>query len=604
MDNQRNFILAAVLSLAVVFFWQMLVISPRMEKERAAAEAQAELQKTATENSGAVTTKPAVGSGEAGVPAPSSGTSVVPGATRDASTTENAGRVEFKSDKLDGSINLKGARIDDLNLAQYRQSVDPKSPEIRLLMPVNDENAYFAEFGFSPNAEAGTLPGPGTVWQLTDGDVLTPTSPIVLEFVNEKGLVFSRKIELDSEYMFTVSDTVKNSGNTAIAIKPYGRIARYGKPEVAGIYVLHEGLVGSVGDQGLDEYDYDDIEEEKQITKEKADSGWLGITDKYWATALVPGGSFVAHYNYYTSGRPFYQSDYLGEAITIPAGGEAATTNRLFAGAKKVDIIDAYKDNLNIPLFDKIIDWGWFYWLTKPLFSMMNWIYQQVGNFGVAILAVTVLLKILFFPLANKSYSSMANMKKMQPEMTAIRERFADDKPAQQKALMELYKKEKINPAAGCWPVLIQIPVFFSLYKVIYVTIEMRHAPFFGWIHDLSAPDPTSFLNLFGLLPFESPALLAIVAVGVWPLVMGITMFVQMQMNPAPPDPTQQMIFKWMPVMFTFMLATFPAGLVIYWAWNNFLSILQQGAIMKRQGVKIELWDNLRGLLSKKSEAD
>jgi len=600
MDNQRNFILAAVLSLAVVFFWQMLVISPRIEKERAAAEAQAQLQAETTSQNETAT---APSAGAEGVPAPSAGQSVVPGAaTPEASSSNSAGRVEFRSEKLDGSINLKGGRIDDLNLALYRQTVDPTSPEIRLLMPVNDENAYFAEFGFSPNAEAGALPGPSTVWTLAEGDQLSPSSPVVLQFVNEVGLEFRRKIELDADYMFTITDTVKNSGSTAVALKPYGRIARYGKPEVAGIYVLHEGLVGSVGDQGLDEYDYGDIEDEKQVTKEAADSGWLGITDKYWATALIPSGNFVAHYNYYTNGRPFYQSDFLGAPITVAPGGVAETSSRLFAGAKKVDIIDAYRDNLNIPLFDKIIDWGWFYWLTKPLFGVMNWIYQLVGNFGVAILGVTVLLKILFFPLANKSYASMANMKKMQPEMTAIRERHADDKQAQQKELMALYKKEKINPAAGCWPVLIQIPVFFSLYKVIYVTIEMRHAPFFGWIHDLSAPDPTSFLNLFGLLPYDSPAALAIVAVGVWPLLMGITMFVQMQMNPAPPDPTQQMIFKWMPVMFTFMLATFPAGLVVYWAWNNFLSILQQGAIMKRQGAKIELWDNLKGMFSKKKE--
>ena len=602
MDNQRNFILAAVLSLAVVFFWQMLVISPRIEAERAAAEAQAALeaqaQKTAQENG----TAAAPSSDQPGVPATAtqSGSAIIPGATPEASQTAEAGRVEFKSEKLDGSINLKGARIDDLNLALYRQTVDPTSPEIRLLMPVNNEDAYFAEFGFSPNEQAGDLPGPSTIWTLVQGDVLTPESPIVLQYVNDKGLQFQRQIELDGDYMFTVTDTVANTSAANVAIRPYGRIARYGNPDVAGIYVLHEGLVGAIGDQGLDEYDYDDIEEEKQVTKELATSGWLGITDKYWATALIPSGSFVAHYNYYTGVRPFYQSDYLGEPLAINAGSQITTTNRLFAGAKKVDIIDAYRDNLNIPLFDKIIDWGWFYWLTKPLFYVMNWIYQLVGNFGVAILGVTVLIKIFFFPLANKSYASMANMKKMQPEMTAIRERYADDRQAQQKELMALYKKEKINPAAGCWPVLIQIPVFFSLYKVIYVTIEMRHAPFFGWIHDLSAPDPTSFLNLFGLLPYDSPAFLAIIAVGIWPLIMGITMFIQMQMNPAPPDPTQQMIFKWMPVVFTFMLATFPAGLVIYWAWNNFLSILQQGAIMKRQGAKIELVDNLKAMFGKK----
>ena len=599
MDNQRNFILAAVLSLAVVFFWQMLVISPRIEKERAAAEAQQALEKAKTAEGGA-----AVPAGSGAVPAPSSGGSAaVPGATDQAApatTQETAGRIEFRSEKVDGSINLKGARIDDLNLAEYRETIDPTSPEIKLLSPSNNENAYFAEFGWSPNEAAGTLPGPSTVWKQVEGSTLTPTAPVVLEYQNEKGITFRRKIELDENYMFTVSDTVQNSGTAPIAIRPYGRIARYGKPEIAGIFVLHEGLIGSIGDQGLDEIDYGDIEDEKQITKEKANSGWLGITDKYWATALIPNGSFTAHYSYYTTGRAFYQSDFLGDAVSIAAGGETSISNRLFAGAKKVDIIDGYRDDLKIPLFDNMIDWGWFYFITKPLFSVMNWVFQAVGNFGVAILIVTVLLKLLFFPLANKSYASMANMKKVQPEMTAIRERFADDRQAQQKAMMELYKKEKINPAAGCWPILIQIPVFFALYKVIYVTIEMRHAPFFGWIQDLSAPDPTSIFNLFGLLPYDVPLFLMI---GVWPLLMGITMFVQMQMNPAPPDPTQQMIFKWMPVVFTFMLATFPAGLVIYWAWNNFLSILQQGTIMKRQGAKIELWDNLKSMFGGKKEA-
>ena len=602
MDNQRNFILAAVLSMAVVFGWQMLVINPRIEKERAAAEAQLAAKKALEQNNTPVAADGTPADGSVGVPAPSSGQSVVPGAAQSQPSTETAGRIEFKSEKLDGSINLKGARIDDLNLALYRERVDATSPEIKLLSPVNNENAYFAEFGWSPNAQAGALPGPSTIWKQVGNNTLTPATPITLEYKNDKGLVFTRKIELDDDYMFTVSDTVQNTSATPIAIKSYGRIARYGKPKTEGIFVLHEGLVGSVGDQGLDEIDYGDIEDDKQITKERADNGWLGMTDKYWATALIPSGSFVAHYNYYSNGRPFYQSDFLADAVTVPANGETSVTNRLFAGAKKVDIIDKYETDLKIPLFSNLIDWGWFYFITKPLFAVMNYVYQAVGNFGVAILIVTVLIKLVFFPLANKSYASMANMKKVQPEMTAIRERFADDRQAQQKAMMELYKKEKINPAAGCWPVLIQIPVFFALYKVIYVTIEMRHAPFFGWIQDLSAPDPTSFLNLFGLLPYDSPAFLAIIAVGVWPLIMGITMFIQMQMNPAPPDPTQQMIFKWMPVVFTFMLATFPAGLVIYWAWNNFLSILQQGTIMKRQGAKIELWDNLKGMFSKKSE--
>ena len=562
MDNQRNLILAAALSLGVVFFWQWLVISPRIEKERAIAERQLVEQKskqTAAEKAG-VQTKGSESGNESGVPAGASAPAI-PGSqssSQAVTSTKQTGRVPLLSDKLGGSINLKGARIDELRLIQYHEEVDPSSPEINLLAPVSDEKAYFVEFGWSPNSAAGKLPGPGTIWSLIEGKTLTPSSPVVLEYTNKKGLTFHRKIELDSDYLFTLTETVQNASNQSVAIKPYGRIARYYKPKGTSIYVLHEGLVGYIGDQGLDEYDYGDIEDEKQVTKEPSKIGWLGITDKYWATALIPGVSFTAHYNYYANGRPFYQSDFLGEVISIPAGGGTEVVNRLFAGAKKVDIIDRYKDNLKIENFDKLIDWGWFYFITKPMFKVMNWIYQLVGNFGVAILAITVLLKLLFFPLANKSYRSMARMKKMQPEMTEIRERFSDDKAQQQKEMMALYKKEKINPAAGCWPVLIQIPVFFSLYKVIYVTIEMRHAPFFGWIKDLSAPDPTSFLNLFGLLPYDSPSFLAIIAVGVWPLVMGITMFIQMQMNPTPPDPAQQMIFKWMPVMFTFMLAHFP----------------------------------------------
>ncbi len=601
MENQRNFLLAAVLSLGVVFLWQLFIINPRLEQERLNAE-------RAAVNAPATPGAATPGAATPGVPAASnapSGASAVPGATAQPVLPEKqTPRIQLSSERLEGSINLRGARIDDLRLREYREEADDNSPLIQLLHPVQDENAYFAELGFSPDAALGDLPGPTTIWTQIGSGELTPTTPVTLEFKNANGLTFLRTIAVDTDYMFTITDKVTNSAAAPVAIKPYGRITRYGKPETAGIYVLHEGLIGSVGEQGLDEIDYDEVEDDGPVTKEKAEKGWLGITDKYWATALVPGQTFTAHYSYFNQLRPFYQADYLGDPVQIAAGGETTITNQVFAGAKKVDIIDKYEAENAIPLFSNLIDWGWFYFLTKPLFALMNWVFNLVGNFGVTILIVTVLIKIVFFPLANKSYASMANMKKMQPEMAAIRERFSDDRQAQQKAMMELYKKEKINPAAGCWPVLIQIPVFFALYKVIYVTIEMRHAPFFGWIQDLSAPDPTSFLNLFGLLPYESPAFLAILAVGVWPLIMGITMFIQMQMNPAPPDPTQQMIFKWMPVIFTFMLATFPAGLVIYWAWNNFLSILQQGAIMKRQGAKIELWDNLKSMFAKKGEAE
>ncbi|MGI9356121.1 MAG: membrane protein insertase YidC [Rhizobiaceae bacterium] len=609
MDNQRNFLLAAVLSLAVVFLWQMFVISPRVERERAIAEAQQAQQKK--NEAAAPAGMPATPSGDDAIPSASPQTSgtesgKVPGTAEAApAQRETAGRVPLKTGKVEGSINLRGGRIDELRLALYRQTVNPASQEIQLLHPVQDENAYFAEFGFAPNKEAGDLPGPTTVWALKDGQTLTVQTPVTLEYVNDTGLTFSRKISIDADYMFTIEESVSNGGSAAVTLAPYGRIARYGKPETAGIYVLHEGLIGNVGEEGLDEIGYDDVEEEPKMDRPRTESGWLGITDKYWATALIPGGPFTARYRYITNERPFYQTEFLQDTVTITPGASETVSNRLFAGAKKVEIIDRYEAEGNIPNFDKIIDWGWLYFLTKPLFQLMDWIYKAVGNFGVAILLVTVLIKIVFFPLANKSYASMARMKKVQPEMAAIKERHGDDRQAQQKAMMELYKKERINPAAGCWPVLIQIPVFFALYKVIYVTLEMRHAPFFGWIQDLSAPDPTSFLNLFGLLPYDSPAALAIVAVGVWPLIMGITMFIQMQMNPTPPDPTQQMIFKWMPVIFTFMLATFPAGLVIYWAWNNFLSILQQGTIMKRQGAKIELWDNLRSMFGgkKKEEA-
>jgi len=598
MDNQRNFLLAAVLSLGVVFAWQALVVQPRIDRERAIAEQQAA---TAPKTDTALPSATAPSSENNAVPAAqptNSETDTVPG-TSNAAAEEEAGRITLKSSKLAGSINLRGGRIDDIRMLDYHETVDPTSPTIRLLAPTSSQNAYFAEFGFSPRKELGALPGPTTIWKQVGNGDLSDTSPVSLEFTNEKGLTFTRTIAMDANYMFTITDAVKNGSGGAVELQPYGRIARFGEPETQGIYVLHEGMIGNLGELGLDEIDYDDVKEDGLIKRENVSAGWLGITDKYWATAMVPDHAFTAAYRYVGASRPFYQTEYIGNPLSVAAGGSADVTTRLFAGAKKVDIIDGYQEQLNVPLFDKIIDWGWFYWLTKPLFQLMNFIYGLVGNFGVAILLVTVIIKIFFFPLANKSYASMANMKKVQPEMTAIRERFGDDRQAQQKAMMELYKKEKINPAAGCWPVLIQIPVFFALYKVIYVTIEMRHAPFFGWINDLSAPDPTSIFNLFGLLPFEVPLFLMI---GVWPLLMGITMFIQMQMNPAPPDPTQQMIFKWMPVVFTFMLATFPAGLVIYWAWNNFLSILQQGTIMKRQGAKIELWDNLKSMFSKKEQ--
>ena len=605
MENNRNLILAMVLSVAVLLVWQTLVIAPR-EAERRQAIERAERDAAARRPVQPATpgAQPVPGAAPGNVPGavPGVGPAAARPVTREQAVAATR-RVPFESSRVRGSINLIGARIDDLGLRNYRETVDPRSPQIELLSPASAPGGYFAEFGYAPNAAAGELPGPTTVWSAPGGATLTPQSPVTLTWTNDRGLTFERTIALDEGFMFTVTDRIVNDGSAPVTLAPYGRIARIGTPQTQGIYVLHEGLIGSVGENGLDEIDYDDLPDEPQgmVRRDNALGGWLGITDKYWATALVPKGPYSAAYLYRDNGvaPPLYQTQVEDAPVTLAPGGAGEVSTRLFAGAKKVDVIDSYEDQ-GIADFSLMIDWGWFPFLTKPLFAVMEWFYGLVGNFGVAILLTTVVVKAIFFPLANKSYKSMANMKRVGPEMTAIRERHKDDRQAQQKAMMELYKKEKINPAAGCLPILVQIPVFFALYKVLYVTIDMRHAPFFGWIQDLSAPDPTSIFNLFGLLPFEVPLFLMI---GVWPLIMGLTMFVQMQMNPAPPDPTQAMIFKWMPVLFTFMLATFPAGLVIYWAWNNFLSIIQQGVIMKRQGAKIELWDNLKGMFSRKKAA-
>ena len=631
MENNRNLILAMVLSVGVLLIWQTLVIAPREAERRQAIElaerreaAQRQARPGQPAQPGAVPggvpgVTPINPSAQGGavpdtgpVTGPLTGPNAIPGVSAGTALPTNRAdaiaatrRVPFESARVRGSINLQGARIDDLALRNYRETVDPESPQIELLTPSGLPDSYFAEFGYMPNRAAGDLPGPDTVWSAPEGVTLAPGSPVTLAWTNDRGLAFERTIALDDGFMFTVTDRIANAASAPVSLVPYGRIARFGTPETQGIYVLHEGLIGYVGEEGLDEIDYDDIAEERggAILRSNARGGWLGITDKYWATALVPSGPYSAAYRYNANvgarALPLYQTQVESAPLTVAAGATAETSTQLFAGAKKVEVIDAYED-AGVANFSYLIDWGWFPFLTKPMFQLIELFYGLVGNFGIAILLTTVAIKAVFFPLANKSYKSMANMKRVGPEMQAIRERFDGDRQKQQQAMMELYKKEKINPAAGCLPILVQIPVFFALYKVLYVTIDMRHAPFFGWIQDLSAPDPTSIFNLFGLLPYEVPLFLLI---GVWPLIMGITMFVQMQMNPAPPDPTQAMIFKWMPVLFTFMLATFPAGLVIYWAWNNFLSIIQQGVIMKRQGAKIELWDNLKGMFGKKKAA-
>ena len=601
MQNKRNYFIAIALSVLIVLAWQFLYMNPRIEAQRQAEQAMlAEQAKTtpAQDTAATTTADPAAGTVSGALPG---GTQASATASREDAIAKSA-RVTIDTPALSGSINLTGARFDDLKLKGYRETVKADSPTIALFNPADTKDGYFTELGYIGGEGAASVPGPATVWTLSEGDKLTQATPVTLSYTNDAGLTFNRKISVDEHYMFVVEDTISNTGTSAASVAPYGRITRYNKPSTPSVYVLHEGFLGVVGaDGGLIEEKYSAIEEEA-IANAKATGGWLGITDKYWAAALVPPQTlaFESRFSHFTDGQPRFQADYKNDAVSIAPGQSATVKNLVFAGAKEVPVVDNYATAYSIPKFDRLIDWGWFYFITKPMFTMMDYFYRLVGNFGVAILLTTIVVKLLFFPLASKQYASMANMKRMQPKMEELKAKFGDDKMALQQAMMELYKTEKINPVAGCWPVLLQIPVFFALYKVIYVTIEMRHAPFFGWIQDLSAPDPTTFINLFGLLPFDGPTFLHL---GVWPIIMGITMFLQMRMNPTPPDPTQAMLFTWMPLVFTFMLASFPAGLVIYWAWNNTLSILQQALIMKRHGAKVELFDNLRQTFRRKPQA-
>jgi len=588
MSENRNFLLAAVLSMAVLLGWQYFFIEPQVEAERAV-----QAERSATQEALADSVVPQVLESRPNSPADLVGEgSLLTGLPRDLALSQSE-RVQIDTALLAGSISLTGARIDDLQLHTYHETVDPTSPEIILFSPANSLSPYFAEFGWTAPAAAGLkLPTRDTVWTAPAGASMSANSSVTLTYDNGEGLVFNRTVTVDENYMFTVEQAVVNNTGAPVTLYPYGLVSRTGTPEIEGFFILHEGLIGMLGEEGLVEIDYDDILDDREV-KYTANEGWLGITDKYWATVLIPeqGSAFDARFSEGPNPRKnVYQTDYLGtDGLTAAPGATLNHTARLYAGAKLVDMIDGYEAD-GVFRFELLIDWGWFYFLTKPLFIGLDYVYGIVGNFGIAILIVTVIIKLFFFPLANRSYEAMSKMKKLQPNMEKLREQYADDKMEQQKQIMELYKTEKVNPLAGCLPVVIQIPVFFALYKVLFVTIEMRHAPFYGWIQDLSAPDPTTLFNLFGLIPWDPPSLLM---VGVWPLLMGITMFVQQRMNPAPADPTQQMIFTWMPVFFVFILASFPAGLVIYWAWNNLLSVLQQGVIMRRQGVPIELFTNI-----------
>lgn len=575
--NNKNFILAIVLSMAIIFGWQYFYAKPLADK----AQEQPAISQTAE------------------TPA-----AKVPGAAQPAAAITrdealgNSPRVKIETPELLGSINLAGAQIDDLHLLGYRETIDPKSPTIVLLSPAGTPNAFFAEQGFvGATGTTAKLPDARTVWSAEQGAVLGAGNPVTLTWDNGEGLIFTRKISIDDHFVFTVTQSVSNNSAAPVALIPYGRIQRQDTPVIAGWYVFFEGMLGVLDDR-LQEIHYKDVKGAKEPTKIDSQGGWLGFTDKYWAAAMIPdqAKAFTSSFLHQTQdGRDVYQTDYLAkDAITVQPGGTGIYQDELFAGAKVVKTVQAIGEKYKIEKFDLLIDWGWFEFITKPMFHLLEFIKGIVGNFGIAILVATVLVKLAVFPLANKSYASMSKMKKLQPEMAKLKELYPEDKMKQQQGMMELYKREKVSPISGCLPVVVQIPVFFSLYKVILTSIELRHAPFYGWVHDLSAADPTNFFTLFGLISWAPPSLLHL---GIWPLLMGITMWVQMRLNPTPPDPVQASLFNWMPIMFTFMLGSFPAGLVIYWAWSNSLSILQQSVIMKRNGVDIDLLGNIRDSL-------
>jgi YidC/Oxa1 family membrane protein insertase len=578
-NDNRNLILAVVLSLVVMLGWQYFVAGPQMK-------AHPPHPQTAVQ-------APAPGAPQQGAGAAH--------LDRAQALERSGARIHIDTPSVDGSLLLKGARFDDLRLKKYRETVDPKSPEIVLFSPRGSAFPYYADFGFVAQTGAKVpVPGADTVWTQTGQGALLPGHPVTLSWDNGHGLIFTRTIAVDDKFLFTVDDKVQNKTGAKAVLYPYATVARDGVPVSQHYWVLHEGFVG-VGD-GLKDPSYDDFKDDGTPAKTfDATGGWLGITDKYWMAAVIPpqNDAFSASY----SGTPYqgtkhYQADYRLSPLTVAPGQTAGITQHLFAGAKVYDTIRNYGDRLKIDRFILAIDWGWFRPITQPLFWLLDHLYLLLGNFGLAILALTVVVKLIFFPIANAQYKSMGKMKKVQPQMESIKERFKDDPQKQQAAMMELYKREKVNPIAGCLPMLLIIPVFFSLYKVIFVTLEMRHAPFYGWINDLSAPDPTSFINLFGLLPFNPhtalPSFLAFLSIGVWPVLMGITQWLQTKLNPAPADPVQAKMFSYMPLIFTFMFATFPAGLVIYYTWNNLLSVLQQYVMMKRQGAEIHLIDNLK----------
>ena len=571
MSENKNALLAIVLSIIIIMLFEVLYSGSERDND---------LESEITEDASSISETEITKSAE-NLPIPkikksSSGISLKESVPKN---RKESARIKINSLKLKGSINLTGMRIDDLQLIEYKTDLDENSPDVTVLFPPNDTSGFFLQTGWVGETNDISLPDKNTQW-VSDEDEISSNKSVRLTWDNGKKILFEQNIHLDDNYVFSITQRVVNNSSREIKIFPYGLISRKGTPETLGFFILHEGPVGVVNDQ-LKEIDYDELKENEKFN-EVAKGGWMGFTDKYWLTSfMLPQNRSAEVRAFHTVDEikeDIYQIDYLLSQKSIKPGQEVETITRFFVGPKSIELLDSYSEEFSIPKFDLAIDFGWFYFLTKPLFYLMKFLYGIIGNYGVVILAITAIIRILLFPLANKQFASMNHMKEVQPEIVKLRERFADDKARLNQEMMKLYKEKKINPAAGCLPIFIQIPIFFALYKVLFVAIEMRQAPFFGWITDLSVPDPTSMFNLFGLLPFTPPDFLSI---GVWPLLMGLSMYIQQKLSPTPPDPIQAKVFMFLPIFFTILLANFPSGLVIYWFFNNVLSIAQQSYLMK-----------------------